>query len=54
MEYFYFFYVQNEEKKVMQMRLPIGTQAEVEHWEPIFTGFNAHLIRVATWTELTK
>ena len=49
MEYFYFFYVQNEEKKVMQMRLPIGTQAEVEHWEPIFTGFNALLLLEYQW-----
>lgn len=54
MENYYFFYKQNNEKKVMQMRLPIGTQAEVEHWQPIFNGFNAELVRVSTWTQLCE
>lgn len=54
MENYIFFYKQNNENKVMNIRLPIGTEPSVETWSGLFQGFNAELLRVATYEELTR
>ena len=54
MENFIFFYKQNNQNKVMNIKLPIGIQMDVETWQGLFNGFNAELVRVSSWTELAR
>lgn len=54
MESFIFFYEQKEQQKVMQIKLPIGTQPNVETWQGLFEGFDARLLRVARFSELVR
>lgn len=52
MENYLFLYQQNDEKKVIMLRLPIGTTADVETWQGLFQGFKAELLCVVSFTQL--
>ncbi len=52
MENYLFLYRQQDENKVMLLKLPIGTSADVETWQGLFNGFKAELLRVVSFTQL--
>ena len=52
MEKYLFLYRQHNEEKVMLLKLPIGTSADIETWQGLFEGFQATLLRVVTFTQL--
>lgn len=53
MENFIFLYVQKGVEKSMMIRLPIGTQITEEQWSGLFAGFDADLLRVVSFNQLT-
>lgn len=53
MENFIFLYVQKGVQKSMMIRLPIGTQITEEQWSGLFAGFDADLLRVVSFNQLT-